>query len=279
MKMLLGVLLLLLFSVTAGTAQSPPCPPTNLDVESQCQPAPAWVSKRDVIQLGPHCWAEVEYCVQWVCRGFAGLSRSRISITRFRVWDDNNGNPGAPPLCPMDNDDILNPFDATFVAEYDAYMLKLIHQLIIQGIGLHDGPPEPCDPQNTDYLTEVITTPCVTVGAWYGAVKFNNPLVPAPVWQDAIGMAVTYCNGSGGCIVKYHTCLDNGVPVTTEVGRKVMQPNTCGSLYTGYPSDGSTTFGLPVVGNAALGNPGRTVDIRNDSWGQFEPSCVPVCHE
>lgn len=85
-KLLLAALCAMTLTLTANAQ----CPDPNLGVEPECQPAPAWVAKRGIIQLSEHCFAEIEYCEQWVCRGIAGKSRSRISISTIRFFDDGN---------------------------------------------------------------------------------------------------------------------------------------------------------------------------------------------
>jgi hypothetical protein len=152
--------------------------------------------------------------------------------------------------------------------QYEAYIKALIHQFIVQGIALHTGPLQPCGPSNTDYLTEVITTTCVTMGVWEGQVDYGDA-----VWHDASGITFNYCSGDATCIRKYHTCLDNGVPKTTLLSSDAT--GSCEGDYDPYPDDGSISIS-PKGGDLALGGPGN-IRVKSLDWWVFEYECVAAC--
>jgi hypothetical protein len=184
--LLLSAAALLLGSAGAW-AQTPPCPDPNVGVQPECLPAPPWTHHRNIVIMPNGCRALVDWCDQWVCRGYAGLSRSRVSISNIHYLDTN-----------------------CFGGTLDEQLGELLKAMVAQNILPSDGPPKYCsDPTNEDHLYEVMTSRCYTTYKWRGAV-FEGGLTGGgtPVYypfHDGT-RSIAFCTGEQICLRKWKIC-------------------------------------------------------------------------
>lgn len=189
-----------LITVLTTTANAQ-CPDPNVGVEPQCQPAPAWVAKRAILKLSEHCFVEIDYCEQWVCRGIAGLSRSRISISTLRFFDDVGGT-GTGVGCYLDA--ILPEGTFSDERQMNEMLGTILQKMVEQGVVLSDGPPKPCSENPTDMLFEIVTSPCYNVGYWFGTV--DNHLVGGGSGQGEGALYYHFCSGTYSCRRNWRFC-------------------------------------------------------------------------
>ncbi|KXK53009.1 MAG: hypothetical protein IPM61_02900 [Chlorobi bacterium] len=269
MKNLLTAALCAISLITAlTTTANAQCPDPNFNVEAQCQPAPAWQAHHKVFDLGNGCYIDVEYCVQWVCRGVAGLSRSRMSISKFRFIGDG----GSPCL-----NNGIEP-DANFLTNYNAYLKLVVGKLIGEGAFLNDGPPKPCVENPTDYLVEVITAQCVAQGAWVGTADFGSGA------QSTQGWYFNYCPSEVACIRKYKACTQpDGTIKTDIISVEPSGSEPCANNY-GYPQTPTPVYPFPpntttvVATGGMLAGTTPSVTIYTEVIGDFF-KCTLSCGE
>lgn len=75
--------------------------------------------------------------------------------------------------------------------------------MIEQGIILSDGPPRPCSENPTDMLFEILTTPCINSGYWYGTVNDN---VVGSTGEGNGGTYLNFCSGETACLRNWRFC-------------------------------------------------------------------------
>lgn len=223
MKNLLTAALCAISLITAlTTTANAQCPDPNLGVESQCQPAPAWVAKRAILKLSEHCFAEIEYCEQWVCRGIAGLSRSRISISTIRYFDDGTNSGEGCYTDPIVPDGIT---EFQFQRNLNEAIGIILEKMVEQGVVLSDGPPKPCSENPTDMLFEVVSTNCINSGYWFGTV--NGNLVGGGTGEGNGGTYLNFCSGEIRCSRTWRFC--------TRADGTIQKTLVSATLHSSYP--------------------------------------------
>jgi hypothetical protein len=215
-SVLASCLIALLLMCSPGFAQSPPCPATEAAVEPQCLPAPPWVHHRNIVVMPNGCRVLVDWCDQWVCRGFAGISRSRLSVSQILYLDLNCDRAYGP-------------------VSLDALVGNLLQAMVEQGIIPNDGPPHECDtPEDIDHFYEVMTTRCYKTYSWEGIIYEGGREggTPVDVPMDNLRTGIQFCTSDQICLRQWKFCRKpDGTIIRTLSG--VFAARSDGSITTG----------------------------------------------